>query len=104
MRWGVGRPGRYRVLFGGRMPDDLVTGPAHGAGTEPLEAVTASLAASAEGPRAVLDGAAMAGGPPALDQEWPESGPGGGPRLDEVKGYDGAGLPVPVLPPVALKP
>ncbi|WP_244299426.1 TetR/AcrR family transcriptional regulator [Streptomyces viridochromogenes] len=51
VRWGVGQPGHYRTLFGGRMPDDLITGSAHGAGAEPLEAVTASLAAAAEGGR-----------------------------------------------------
>ncbi|MFI1753325.1 TetR/AcrR family transcriptional regulator [Streptomyces sp. NPDC020571] len=45
VRWGVDQPGHYRTLFGGRMPDDLVPGSAHGAGAEPLEAVVASLAA-----------------------------------------------------------
>ncbi|AGP59196.1 hypothetical protein M271_39055 [Streptomyces rapamycinicus NRRL 5491] len=45
VRWGVGQPGHYRTLFGGRMPDDLVPGSAHGAGAEPLEAVVVSLAA-----------------------------------------------------------
>ncbi|MFJ8806383.1 TetR/AcrR family transcriptional regulator [Streptomyces sp. NPDC102490] len=45
VRWGVGRPGHYRTLFGGRMPDDLVPGSAHSAGAEPLEAVVVSLAA-----------------------------------------------------------
>lgn len=32
-------------------------------------------------------------------QDWME-----GPRFGEVKGYDGARLPAPGLPPVALKP
>ncbi|PPS91382.1 HTH-type transcriptional repressor FabR [Streptomyces sp. MH60] len=45
VRWGVDQPGHYRTLFGGRMPDDLVPGSAHGAGAEPLEAVVVSLAA-----------------------------------------------------------
>ncbi|MET7323576.1 TetR/AcrR family transcriptional regulator [Streptomyces sp. NPDC005549] len=44
VRWGVDQPGHYRTLFGGRMPDDLVPGSAHGAGAEPLEAVVVSLA------------------------------------------------------------
>lgn len=51
VRWGVGQPGHYRTLFGGRMPDDLVPGSAHGGGAELLEAVVSALAAAAEGER-----------------------------------------------------
>lgn len=45
VRWGVGQPGHYRTLFGGRMPTELITGSAHGAGEELLGALVASLAA-----------------------------------------------------------
>ncbi|MFE2374909.1 TetR/AcrR family transcriptional regulator [Streptomyces sp. NPDC059398] len=47
VRWGVGQPGHYRTLFGGRMPADLVPGSAHSEGAEPLDAVADSLAAAA---------------------------------------------------------
>ncbi|MGW5449287.1 TetR/AcrR family transcriptional regulator [Streptomyces asiaticus] len=60
VRWGVGQPGHYRTLFGGRMPDDLVPGSAHGAGAELLEAVVTSLAAAAEGERRQ----------PSAEQQW----------------------------------
>lgn len=44
VRWGVGQPGSYRTLFGGRMPADLVPGSAHGPGAELLGSVVAALA------------------------------------------------------------
>lgn len=52
VRWGVGQPGHYRTLFGGRMPADLVPGSAHGDGAEPLAAVVVSLAEAATPERA----------------------------------------------------
>ncbi len=45
VRWGVGQPGHYRTLFGGRMPADLVPVSAHGAGADLLGSVVDSLAA-----------------------------------------------------------
>ncbi|WP_335983811.1 TetR/AcrR family transcriptional regulator [Streptomyces sp. CA2R106] len=47
VRWGVGQPGPYRTLFGGRMPADLVPRSEHGAGAEMLGAVIDALAAAA---------------------------------------------------------
>lgn len=43
VHWGVGQPGSYRTLFGGRMPADLIPGSAHGAGAELLGSVVAAL-------------------------------------------------------------
>ncbi|MBP0461438.1 TetR/AcrR family transcriptional regulator [Streptomyces bomunensis] len=45
VRWGVGQPGHYRTLFGGRMPADLVPVSAHGAGADLLGSVVDSLSA-----------------------------------------------------------
>ncbi|MFI0898366.1 TetR/AcrR family transcriptional regulator [Streptomyces sp. NPDC020983] len=44
VRWGVGHPGEYRTLFGGRMPAELVPLQAHGAGEALLGSVITSLA------------------------------------------------------------
>lgn len=48
VHWGVEQPGHYRVLVGGRMPDDLVPSGTHGPGAQLLESVIASLAAVTE--------------------------------------------------------
>lgn len=49
VRWGVGHPGEYRTLFGGRMPPELVPLHAHGAGEELLSTVITSLAGARQG-------------------------------------------------------
>jgi AcrR family transcriptional regulator len=49
VHWGVGQPGHYRSLVGGRMPTDLVPVDAHGAGAELLGSVVTALAAAAAG-------------------------------------------------------
>lgn len=45
VHWGVEQPGHYRVLVGGRMPEDLVPSGTHGPGARLLESVIAALAA-----------------------------------------------------------
>ncbi|MFJ2771391.1 TetR/AcrR family transcriptional regulator [Streptomyces sp. NPDC087300] len=62
-RWGVDQPGHYRTLFGGRMPTDLLTGSAHGAGEELFGALVASLAAvtDPDGTRSTPEGQWQAG-------------------------------------------
>ncbi|ATL29224.1 TetR/AcrR family transcriptional regulator [Streptomyces formicae] len=70
VRWGIDQPGHYRTLFGGRMPTELITGSAHGAGEELFGALVAALAAATDPDRTQAQRQEQAQTQVASERQW----------------------------------